>query len=157
MGAPRALCTAGAPGIGPVTAQLRCTLPGRLGKVHLGLFQYVTLLRDALELGLQALHLVGLGIDGLALRLGHAIALRPGVQVVDAYPEPCRYFARWMTALRHLLDRCNLEFLCVPLSTYAFSLCSTLWLRSFYDSRGDSISEFPVAVQGLFSTAKSHL
>ncbi|WP_254786194.1 MULTISPECIES: transposase [unclassified Janthinobacterium] len=38
---------------------------------------------------------------------------------------------------RHLLDRCNLEFLCVPLTAHIFSSCST-WLKSVYDSRGDS-------------------
>jgi len=106
-------------GIGPVTEQLRCTLPGRLGKVHRGLFQDVTFLRDVIELGLQAPHLFGLGIDDLALRLGYAIALRPGVQTVDAYPEPCRYFARRVTALRHLLDRCNLGIpLCTAFHSY---------------------------------------
>jgi hypothetical protein len=32
-------------------------------------------------------------------------------------------FANRVPALRHLLDRSNLEFLCVPLSAHAFSLC----------------------------------
>jgi hypothetical protein len=58
---------------------------------------------------------------------------------VDAYPQARRYFARWVAAFRHLLDRCDLEFLCVPLSTHTFSLCPELWLRSVYNCRGDSV------------------
>ena len=71
------------------------------------------LLRDALELSLQAPQLIGLGIDSLALCLECAIVLRPDVQAVNAHPEPCRYFACWVTVESRLLERCNLEFLCV--------------------------------------------
>ncbi|MGZ8287707.1 MAG: Ig-like domain-containing protein [Telluria sp.] len=46
--------------------------------------------------------------------------------------------ARRVSTLGYLLDCCYLEFFCVPLATHTFSLCSTLWLRSVYDSRGDS-------------------
>jgi hypothetical protein len=35
-------------------------------------------------------------------------------------PQARRDFARRVTALRHLLDRCDFEFLCIPLSTYIF-------------------------------------
>ena len=65
-----------------------------------------------------------------ALRLGYAIALRPSVQHVDAYPEPRRYFARWIIALHHLLDRCNLEFLCVLFATHTFFVGNPPILRA---------------------------
>jgi hypothetical protein len=57
---------------------------------------------------------------------------------MDTHPKARSYFARRVATLRHLLDRRDLEFLCVPLSAHTFSLCPTLWLRSVYDSRGDS-------------------
>ncbi|MFC5511382.1 DsrE family protein [Massilia jejuensis] len=41
-----------------------------------------------------------------------------------------------------MLDCCNLEFLCVPLAAHTFSLCLILWLRSVYNSRGDSVRYF---------------
>ena len=46
-----------------------------------------------------------------------------------------------MTTLGYLLDCCNFEFLCVPLAAHTFSFCPTLWLRSVYDSRGDSVGK----------------
>jgi hypothetical protein len=49
----------------------------------------VTLLRDALELRLQAPHPVGLGIASPAFFVfRYTIARRQGVQAMDAYPEP---------------------------------------------------------------------
>jgi hypothetical protein len=59
---------------------------------------------------------------------------------VNAHPQARRDFARRVTALRHLLDRCDLELLCVPLSAHTFSLCPELWLRSVYNCRGDSVN-----------------
>ena len=52
----------------------------------------------------------------------HAVALRPDVQAIEAHLKPFRYFACSMTTLHHLLDCCDLEFFCVPLSTHTFSL-----------------------------------
>ena len=49
----------------------------------------VTLLRDALELRLQAPHPVGLVIASLAFFVfRYTMARRQGVQAMDAYPEP---------------------------------------------------------------------
>jgi hypothetical protein len=96
------------------------------------LFQDVTLLPGALELGLQALHLVRLGIDSLALRLGNAITVHQGVQATDAHLKPLRYFARWVPTLGYLFDGCNLEFLCVPLAARTFFSRPIFWLRSVY-------------------------
>jgi|GEM_PF-6212480 len=56
---------------------------------------------------------------------------------MDAYPKPLHRFARWVPTLGYLLDYCNLKFLCSPLAAHTFSLCSILWIRSVYDSRGD--------------------
>jgi putative transposase len=41
-----------------------------------------------------------------------------------------------------LLDRGDLEFLCVPLSTHTSSSCPELWLRSVYNCRGDSSDQY---------------
>lgn len=63
---------------------MKISLPGRPGKVHRGLFQYVTLLRDALEFSFQVPHFFRLRIDGLALFLWQAVLLGPGIQAVNA-------------------------------------------------------------------------
>ena len=46
-----------------------------------------------------------------------------------------------MTAFRHLLDRCDLELLCIPLSTYIFSLT-----RNY----GSGVSTIVVAIQRAY-------
>jgi hypothetical protein len=58
---------------------------------------------------------------------------------VNAYAEPVRNLVSRVTAFSHLLNRCNLKFVRVPLSTHSFSLSLELWLRTVYETVVDSV------------------
>jgi len=83
-------------------------------------------LGNPLEFGLQAFYLVGLCVLCLALILGDAVVLRPGIDAMNAHPKPLGYLGRWMPTVSHLLDRRDLEFFRVPLSTHVDSFCTEL-------------------------------
>ena len=50
------------------------------------------------------------------------LTLAPWLAPLDAHAKPLCDFANPVPALRHLLDRSNLDFLCAPLSGHTFSL-----------------------------------
>jgi hypothetical protein len=45
---------------------------------------------------------------------------------MNAHPKPLGYLGRWVPTLGHLLDRRDLEFFRVPLSTHVDSFCPEL-------------------------------
>lgn len=73
---------------------------------------------------------MGLGIHCLTLDFRHAVELPPSVQAVNAHAQTGRELACSVAALGHLLDGCDIEFLCVLLSAHTLSLCKTCQLPS---------------------------
>jgi hypothetical protein len=58
---------------------------------------------------------------------------------MDAYAKPLCDFADRVPTLRHLIDRCDLEFFSVSFAAHTYSFSLELWLKSVYRSRGDSV------------------
>jgi len=75
----------------------------------------------------------------LTLLLGFAVELDPGVEAVNRHAQALGNIGDRIAFLRHLLDRFDLEFFRVTLTTHGTSYLGLIMrLGGVYGTRGDS-------------------